>query len=487
MAKRILIFDLGISRCKTMLCRCENGAFTLEDIHSFDNIPIQEAGHIRWNIDELFTQMKIGMSIGVFNGGYDAISIVAWGVDFGLLDRNGDLLENPVQYGDSRTDGIEDELYGTISAAELFERTGIHPHSSKTIFQLLAQLRQEGSTLFRAESLLMIPDLFAYLLTGEKRSELIGAASTLLIDRITRSWDFRAIDKLGLPRRLFSPIVKSGEQIGFLRQELAQELRIEPVPVLACASLDIASAASAVPCTDSDYVFICCGNRAAIATELDKAIVTDQVSLSGFSNGIGYENKVVLHKDTMGLWLLREARNHYNNFGSDYTYEDLENAARECKPFESLIDPNDPCFTQSGDMPQKIADYCRRTNQRVPESAGETTMCIIGSLACDFALNAAAISDLTAKRYDRLYITGKAAKNALLCELTAQASGKTVIAGVTEPTALGCGITAMIALGEIGSIQQAREMILSSFPTKAYEPDYCANSPLERYIKLTGK
>lgn len=487
MSKRILVFDLGVSCGKALLCCYENGALTLEEIHRFDNIPVSETGHLRWNIDELFTQMKIGMSIGVFNGGYDAVSIVAWGVDFGLLDRNGGLLENPVHYGDSRTDGIEDELYSVISAAELFERTGIQPRTTKTVFQLLAQLKREGSVLFRAESLLMIPDLFAYLLTGEKRSELTEAASTMLIDRVTRSWDFRLIDKLGLPRRLFCPIVRAGERIGFIKPELARDLRIEPVPVIADASLDTAAAAAAVPCSEEDFIFICCGNRAVIGTELDKAVISERAGNAGFSNGIGYGGKTILHKDIMGLWLLREARRYYNENGSEYGFDDLENAARECDSFVSLINPDDPCFTESGDMPTKIADYCRRTNQPVPETAGEVARCILQSLACELALTAAEVSEITGKQYDRLYITGGGAKNDLLCELTANISGKITVSGSAEPAALGGGISALISLGEIKDIAQARGIVVSSGNTRSYEPTDGGSEPLERYKKLTGR
>lgn len=488
MSKRILVFDFGASSARAMLCSYENGALSLEEIHRFANTPVMETGHLRWNIDELFTQMKTGMSIGVFNGGYDAVSIDTWGVDFGLLDRNGELSENPVHYRDSRTDGIADELFGVVSAEELFERTGIQPQNINTAFQLFALLKQEESTLFRAESLLMMPDLFAYLLTGEKRSELTEAATSQLIDRVTLSWDYRLINKLRLPRRLFCPIIRAGERIGFLKPELAHELRIDPIPVLACASHDTASAVVAVPSPEDDFLFISCGTWTLVGTELSKAIVTERVRKAGLTNERGCANTTMLLKNIMGLWLAQETRRYYNEVrGMDLSFADLENSARACEPFVSFIDPNDPSFTLPDDMPLKIAEYCRKTNQPVPETVGEVMRCIYQSLACEFALTADSISELTGKTYDKIYMIGGGTKDKLLCELTAQASGRTAVAGPAEATALGNGISSLIALGEIKDIRHAREIIVSSGLTQCFEPTEHNNwlKPLKRYEKLT--
>ena len=441
-----------------------------------------------WNVAELFSQMQIGMSLGMFNGGFDAVTVSAWGADFGLLDKDGELMENPVHSCDGRTQGIIGEISGVIKPEELFERTGIKPVNSKTIFQLAAQLKHEGSTLFRAESLLMMPDLFAYLLTGAKRSELCNAGSTALIDRVTLSWDYPVIDSLRLPRRLFCPIIRAGERIGFLKQEFAGALGTVQIPVLACASNGITSAAAASPCTDEEFLFVTCDERAAVGAELTSAIIADRAFAEGFTNGIGYNGKMLFHKNIMGLQLLNDAMRYYNEAcGCEYTLADLEAAARECSSFAGMIYPDDPCFAQPDDIPTKIAEYCRRTNQPAPETAGETAYCIIKSLACEIALTLSEARQIIGRPFNKVYLTGSAAKNTLLCELIARYSRKTVTAGSEEPSALGGGVTSLISLGEIDDIAQAREMLSSPDLTRRYEPDECSVGEinlLRRYIRL---
>ena len=446
MPKTVLVFDFGASSARAMLCRCENGGFTLEEIHRFPNVPVTEDGHLRWDIDELWEQMRTALSFGVFNGGFDAISIDTWGVDFGLIGQDGQLLEKPVHYRDRRTEGMVEEVCGSIPAEELFMQSGIQPMSINTLFQLNYLVKHEKNAIFRAEKLLMMPDLFAYFLTGEC--------------------------------------------YGMLKQELADELRIDPVPVYACASHDTASAVLAVPTQEEKFAFLSCGTWTLFGTELKRPVVTEQALKMGLTNEGGCGGTTTLLKNIMGLWLIQETRRWYNSTRcAGYSFADLESMARGAAPFQSFIDPAAPEFALPDDMPPKIQEYCRRTNQPVPKEPGEIMRCFYQSLACEFALTLREMTALTGLEYGRIHMIGGGTKDKLLCQLTADAAGIPAVAGPTEATALGNGISTLIALGEIPDIAEARRIITQSGLTQEFLPQEhdMWSEQLERYRKLTRK
>lgn len=483
MSKRILVFDFGASSARAMLCSYDNGALSLEEIHRFPNNPVTENGHLRWDIDELWEQMKIGISFGVFNGGFDAISIDTWGVDFGLLDKNGELLEKPVHYRDERTNGMPEEVYKKIPAEELFMQSGIQPMNINTVFQLYYLAHHDKNVLFRAEKMLMMPDLFAYLLTGETKSEFTEATTSQLIDQKAKGWNIKLIEALEIPKRIFCPIVQPGEVYGTLRPELCEEFRIEPVPVFACCSHDTASAVMAVPAVDEDFAFLSCGTWTLFGTELRHPVVTKEAMDMELTNEGGYGGTTTLLKNIMGLWLIQETRRYYQKQGEDYSFADLERMALEAQPFQSFIDPNDPLFAAPENMPLKIQEFCRRTSQPVPETAGKIMRCIYQSLACEFALTFEKIGKLTGKKYSCIHMIGGGTKDKLLCRLTAEAAGMPAVAGPVEATALGNGISSLIALGEIESLAAARNVIINSGLTVTYEPTEHENwlPALEKY------
>ena len=488
MAKTILVFDFGASSARAMFCRYEDGKLSLQEIHRFENRPVTENGHLCWDIDELWEQMKIAISFGVFNGGFDAISIDTWGVDFGLLDKNGELLGKPVHYRDERTNGMPEEVYAHFPAEKLFMQSGIQPMIINTIFQLHYLAKHETNTLFRAEKMLMMPDLFAYLLTGQTRSEYTEATTSQLIDAKAKGWNIRLIEELELPKRIFCPIIHPGEVYGTLKQELADEFRIQPVPVYACCSHDTASAVLAVPTQDEHFAFLSCGTWTLFGTELKRPIVTNEALDMGLTNEGGYGGTTTLLKNIMGLWLIQETRRYYQKQGEDYSFADLERLAREAEPFASFIDPNDKSFSAPEDMPLKIQEFCRRTGQRVPETVGEIMRCIYQSLACEFALTLGKISALTGYKYERIHMIGGGTKDKLLCSLTAQAAGVAAVAGPVEATALGNGICTLVACGEIESIAKAREIIISSGLTEEFAPtEHDKWLPaLERYKQIVS-
>lgn len=488
MSKTVLVFDFGASSARAMLCKCENGGISLEEIHRFPNVPITENGHLRWDIDELWEQMKIAISFGVFNGGFDAISIDTWGVDFGLIGQDGELLEKPVHYRDSRTEGMLEEVCAKIPAKELFMQSGIQPMNINTLFQLNYLVNHEKNSIFRAEKLLMMPDLFAYFLTGQFKNEFTEATTTQLIDQKAKGWNIPLIEALGIPKRIFSPLIQPGEMYGELKQELADEFRIENVPVYACPSHDTASAVLAVPSQEEHFAFLSCGTWTLFGTELRRPVVTEQAMKMGLTNEGGSGGTTTLLKNIMGLWLIQETRRWYNEKdGRDYSFSDLEKMALESEPFVSFIDPNAPDFAAPDDMPLKIQEFCRRTGQKVPETPGEIMRCIYQSLACEFALTLGEISELIGFEFKQIHMIGGGTKDKLLCQLTADAAGITAVAGPVEATALGNGLSTLIALGEIPDIAAARQMIIDSGLTQEFQPQQHEKwlQPLESYKKLT--
>lgn len=470
MSKTILVFDFGASSARAMFCKYEDGKFSLEEIHRFENRPVTEGGHLRWDIDELWEQMKIAISFGVFNGGFDAISIDTWGVDFGLIGQNGELLEKPVHYRDERTNGMPEEVYEKFPPEELFAKSGIQPMNINTIFQLHYLTQHERNSIFRAEKLLMMPDLFAYLLTGKARAEFTEATTSQLIDQKAKGWNLKLIEGLEFPKRIFCPLIHPGEVYGTLKPELCDEFRIEPVPVYACCSHDTASAVLAVPSTDEHFAFLSCGTWTLFGTELKRPIVTEEAMKMGLTNEGGYGGTTTLLKNIMGLWLIQETKRYYEKQGEKYSFADLEKMALDAEPFRCFIDPNDQSFAAPDDMPLKIQEFCRRTGQYVPETVGEIMRCIYQSLACEFALTFEKIGKLTGYEYKRIHMIGGGTKDKLLCRLTAEAAGVPSVAGPVEATALGNGICTLVACGEIESIAKAREIIIDSGLTVTYEP-----------------
>lgn len=490
MPKTVLVFDFGASSARAMFCKYEDGSISLEEIHRFPNVPVTEDGHLRWDIDELWEQMKIAISFGVFNGGFDAISIDTWGVDFGLIGQDGNLLEKPVHYRDSRTDGMVEEVCARIPAESLFAQSGIQPMNINTLFQLNYLVKHERNAIFRAEKLLMMPDLFAYFLTGQCRSEFTEATTSQLIDQQAKGWNIRLIEALGIPKRIFSPLIQPGEVYGELKQELAEEFRIEPVPVFACASHDTASAVLAVPTQEEHFAFLSCGTWTLFGTELRRPILTRQALEMGLTNEGGSGGTTTLLKNIMGLWLIQETKRWYSEQrNEDYSFADLEKMARECEPFVSFIDPNAPDFAAPDDMPLKIQEFCRKTGQKVPEKPGEIMRCIYQSLACEFALTLGEISELTGFDYKKIHMIGGGTKDKLLCQLTADAAGIPAVSGPVEATALGNGISTLIALGEIPDISAARKIIVSSGLTTEFQPQQHESwlQPLGKYRALTRK
>lgn len=485
--KRVLAFDFGASSGRAIIGKFENGKIELEEVHRFSNDPVSVNGTTYWDVLRLFYEIKQGIIKAKQAGGFDSIGIDTWGVDFGLLDEFGCLLENPIHYRDARTVGMIEEAEKYISKREMYDITGIQFMELNTIFQLLALKKERPHMLERTDKMLFMPDLFAYMLTGEKNTEYSIATTSQMIDLKTNSWSDELLDKLGIRKDIFAPIVKSGTKVGFLSKEICEECGVESVPVIAVCEHDTQSAISAVPCPEGEFAFISSGTWSLFGTELEEPVVNDTTYEINVTNEGGYDFSTGFLKNIIGLWLIQESRRQWAREGENYSYADLEKLALASEPFKCFIDPDAPEFVPHGNLPERVREYCRKTNQYVPETVGEIMRCIYESLAMKYRETFEKIKECTGKDYPVIHVIGGGTKDTLLCQLTANSCGCEVKAGPIEATVLGNLAVQLISHGEIKDIKEAREIIASSENVVTYVPQDADlwSENFEKYLKAT--
>ncbi len=469
--KRILAFDFGASSGRAILAAYQDGRITMREIHRFTNDPVSVRGTLHWDALRLFFEIKQGITKALHAGGFDSIGIDTWGVDFALLDQDGALLSNPVHYRDSRTEGMMEKVFELIPKEALYRATGTEIMRINTLFQLMALKEKQPELLARADCLLMIPDLFAYWLTGEKRAELTEASTTQCLDPLTHDWNTKLLSKLGLPTDIFPPVIRSGEVYGMLSNEICEELGCPPVPVVAVATHDTASAIMAIPTDAKDFIYISCGTWSLFGTELAEPIINGASARENLTNETGFGGKTCFLKNIIGLWLIQESRRQWIREGNELSYAELEKLALEAKPLVSFIDPDDPVFEAPGNLPKRVQDFCRKTGQPVPETVGEIMRCIYQSIALKYRYAFDAIGRVTGRHYDAIHMIGGGTKDRLLCQMTADACDCKVIAGPIEATATGNIAAQLIALGELPDLKAARAMVTASEPCKEFLPE----------------
>ena len=470
MSKRVLAFDFGASSGRAILGTYQDGKIRMEEIHRFNNDPVVINGVFHWDVLRLFFEIKQGISKAVHAGGFDAIGIDTWGVDFGLIDKKGHLLSNPVHYRDSRTVGMIDKVAETIPVEELYKNTGIQLAAYNTIFQLEALKQKDPELLALADKLLLMPDLFAYLLTGVAKAEYCEVSTTQLLDPKTGDWNYELMDRLDIPRRLFPEIVDAGSTYGLLSDEICEELGAPKVPVIAVATHDTGSAVVAVPSSEKNFVFISCGTWSLFGTELPAPVINDTTFTFNLTNEGGYGRTTRMLKNIMGLWLIQESRRQWIREGADVSYGDLEREALACEPFKCFINPDDDSFVAPGNLPKRVQEFCERTGQYVPQTRGEIMRCIYESLAMKYRFTFHALHEVTGLDYNVIHMIGGGTKDRLLCQMAADACNTRVIAGPIEATATGNIAVQLIALGDIADLAEARKVIAVSEDPKYYEP-----------------
>ncbi len=494
MAKlKMLAIDLGASSGRGIVGSFDGKKIALEEIHRFSNDVVNLGGSLYWDTLNLFQQIKQAIRECALSDNKDikSIAIDTWGVDYGLLDKDGKLIENPYCYRDTRTvGGIMEEVYKVIPKEELYAITGSQFINFNTIFQLYSVLKERPHAFDNATDLLFIPDLLKYFLTGVKQTEYTIASTSQLLDANTRNWDKSIINRLGLPERIFGEITPPGTFCGKLSKHIREEVGDIDADVISTASHDTASAVVSVPAKEEGFVYISSGTWSLMGSELSDPCTNSKAYGYNFTNEGGAERKIRFLKNIMGLWLEQESRRQWIREGEKLSFDELSNMAMASKPLQCIIDPNDISFQTPGNMPKRIAEYCKKTGQHVPENKGEIIRCIFDSLALCYRDTVNQIDDVTGKRAPFINIVGGGTKEVPLSQLCADACGRPVCAGPVEATVLGNIAVQAIAAGELKNVAEARQVIADSFDIYTCEPKTADadmwDEGYEKYKKLVA-
>lgn len=469
---KYIAFDLGASSGRTILGSFDGKKLRLEEIHRFTNEPVSLSGSLYWDIQKIFSEIKTGLTkcnlAGIKN--IASLSVDTWGVDFGLLDKEGRLIGNPYCYRDKRTNGIMDELFKVIPKGELYKKTGIQLMEINTIFQLFSMVKNDPRNINSAASMLMMPDLINYFLTGIKAAEKTIAGTTQLLNPDGSVWLYDIIKELSIPEHIFPDIIPAGSCVGYIKNDIALEAGLGSIPVIATASHDTQAAIAAIPSESDDFIYLSCGTWSLIGTETEHPNISARNMRFGFTNEVGAGSKTNFHRNVIGLWIIQECKKYWEQSGENISFSDMVEYAKLAEPFESFIDPNNPSFMSPGSMPDKIRKYCLLTGQKIPDSKGSITRCILQSMAMEYKASVYLLEDILSRRFEKIHIVGGGTNNKLLCQFTADATGKPVIAGPVEATAIGNIAIQAVSAGEITDLKQAKQIVAASFPSEVYTP-----------------
>ena len=469
-SKRVLAFDFGASSGRALLCQYNGTSLSTEEIHRFSNDPVSINGTLFWDTLRLFFEIKQGITKAVAAGGFDAIGIDTWGVDFGLIGADGQLLQNPVHYRDERTVGIPEEVFSIVSQEEVYAKTGIQTMRLNTLFQLYYLSKYQKDLLSRTETLLYTPDLFAYFLTGVKRAEYSISSTTQMLNPATGQWDFDLLERLNIPTDILPEIIDAGDVYGPLKADICEELGCESVPVIAVCTHDTASAVVSVPADTDNFLYISCGTWSLFGTESQTPIISPEAMAFNITNEGGYGRTTRFLKNIMGLWLIQESRRQWMREGETLSYGELERLALAENPFACFVDPDDEAFSTPGNLPRRVREFCQKTGQYVPQTKGEIMRCIYESLAMKYRYTMENLQKVTGQSYEAIHMIGGGTKDNLLCQMTADSCNTKVIAGPIEATGLGNAAVQFMALGDIDGLQGARKVIKNSLEPLYYTP-----------------
>ena len=470
-SKDFLAFDLGAESGRGILGCFDGKQIKLKVLHRFPNGGIRILDNLHWDIISLWREIKNTLSICAKNGSnIESIGVDTWGVDFGLLDKTGHLIGLPFHYRDSRTTGVLEKVFDLMPRPSIFELSGCQFMEINTIYQLYSMVLTDSPLLRFAETFLTIPDLINFWLTGQKVSEFTNATTTQLYDPRKENWSAELCQVLNIPLGIFPQVIQPGTDIGMILPSITNETAFQPTRVIAPACHDTGSAVAAVPVQNESWAYISSGTWSLMGIEVEEPIITKHALDLNFTNEGGVDNTFRFLKNIMGLWLVQECRRTWSRSGEQMSYDEISQIAAQAEPFKALIDPDHHSFLASGDMPKRIVDFCKQTNQNLPSTKGEIVRSALESLALKYRWVLEKLEFVKGEAIDTIHIIGGGTQNKLLCQFTADATKRQVIAGPVEATSIGNLLVQMASCGAIGSITEGREIIAESSKLIYFEP-----------------
>ncbi len=467
-----IAIDIGASGGRVILGQFDGKQIKIEELYRFPNSPIRVGESVYWDALYLLEEVKSGLRLTAreYCPEPASIGLDTWGTDFSLISKNGSLVDNPHSYRDPRTDGMMEEAFKKVSRHEIYRQTGVQFMQFNPLYQLYSMVLSESPDLQIADTFLMIPDLFNYWLSGEKVCEFTNATTTQFYNPVKGNWAYDLLDSLNIPTRIFPSIQQPATILGNLSPWMQDDTGLKNVPIVAVASHDTASAACAVPASHNKYAFLSSGTWSLLGAEVYQPVINETGLKHNLSCYGGICDTFLEWKNIQALWLLQECQRTWSESGSNYSHQDLINLAKASQPFCAVIDSDDRIFLDPGDMPSKIRLFCERTHQQPPQTPGAIVRCIFESLALKYRWVFENLQKVIGEQLDTIHLVGGGSKNKYLAQFTADATARRVLAGPTEATTIGNLVAQLIALGQLNSLEGAREIIRNSFETDLYAP-----------------
>lgn len=461
----VLALDIGAASGRAVVGELKKNRLKLTEVARFQNVPTHDQERLAWDVDGLMKNIKHGIAVANDAHHLKGIGVTTWGVDFGLIGNSGQLLEAPTHFRDVQVADYLKNAPISVKESDLYEMTGNQVTTFNTLFQLLALRHERPKTFRQAKRLLLMPDLFNYLLTGRMATERSIAATTQLTDPFSHDWSDWVLEQFDLPRNLLTDIVDEGRVLGPLKPEL----KLGATPVINVCQHNTASAILSVP-AKAPFLFVACGTWSLIGTERAHPILNDRALAAQLTNQSGHDRTTELLRNCPGLWFVEELKRNYQDEGVDYSYETITELVRTAPENTCHIDPGDDVFQRPGDLRQNIVTYAERTHQPVPDSAGEFFKCVYESLALDYDATIKRIETLSDDRFTELHLVGNGARSPYFCQLVADVTGKTVIAGPIAASVTGNVLMQLIAVGAIPDVDAARKIVRRSVTLTTYRP-----------------
>lgn len=473
--KTYLAVDLGAESGRVMGGRFDGSTVALEEFHRFPNGPVNLGGTLRWNLTGLWAEIQNGLreAAAQLNGSAVSVGVDTWGVDFVLMNRNDELLGQPWNYRDARTDGMLQKAFARVPREEIFSATGLQFMSINSLYQLLAMCERDPELVAQARRFLMVPDFFHWCLSGSRVVEFTNATTSQMLSARSRDWALDLLRRFEIPTEMFPEVVLPGTSLGTLRSEIGNSTGLGKLNVVAPATHDTGAAVAAVPTEHTgkaSWAYISSGTWSLMGVETQDAVLTPQALEYNVTNEGGVDGTWRLLKNIMGLWLVQRCRLAFSHRGHDYDYGQLAQLAADAEPFRSLVDPDRAEFLGPPDMTTAIADECRRTQQPVPETEGQFVRCALESLAFKYRMVLGWLEELTGVPVTVIHIVGGGTQNRLLNQFTADACGRPVVTGPVEATALGNVLIQARAAGDLSTLADIRDVVRRSESIEQYDP-----------------